>query len=179
MALPRGFDPRNMSFTAFRQAASNSRNPSGQDDQEDSFRPLSGLRHTRSRRSGLWARYDDFISDIGHWFRDNGETLSFYLTLALLATIAISFVVYVVRTWLAGHPFAAIITAGVGGAVAFHGFWIILAIPFLCFQMLFFACRVLFKNAAWFTMEVVAALGLYYFLTHEDVVLEILRYFGQ
>lgn len=149
------------------------RGPAGQNGQDGSLPQFSGWRHTRSARPGFWARYDDFISDIGHLFEDNGDAVSFYLTAALFATIAIGFVVHVVRTWNAGHPFAAIATAWIVGAVAFHGFWVIVGIPFLCFELLFFACRLLFRNAAWFTTITVLALVVHYVATHEAVLMAI------
>lgn len=175
MTLPKGFDPRNMSFAAFRPAAQNSQSPSGQGDSEE-LRPLSGLRHTRSRQSGMWARYDDFISDIGYWFEDNGETMSVYLTMAVLAVMIISFVVSIVRIWHSGHPFSAIVTAIIGGLVAVHGFWIICVIPFACFWVIFYLCRLVFKNAAWFTTEVLIALGIYYLSTHKVVLASIIEF---
>ena len=153
----------------------NYRGPSGQDD-GGNLRPLSGLRHTRSYRRGLWAQYDDFISDIGHWFADNGETMAVYLSFALLAIVAIYFAVCVVRTWLAGHPFSAIVSAVIGGIIAYHVFLIAAVIINLFIQAIFFVFRWIFKNAAWFTATVVVSIGIYYVSTHEYVLATIFEF---
>lgn len=131
------------------------------------------LRHTNSQGGGLWAEYDAFISNIGKWFKDNGETIGLYTSFSLLGIAAIGFVVDVVRIWRSGHPFSAIFTAIIGGGIAYYVGLIAAVIINMCVQGICFVLRWVFRNAAWFTTILALALGACYVATHEDLLIGI------
>lgn len=124
--------------------------------------PLTGLRHTstRSYRRGFWARYDDLISDIGYWFGDNAENIGLYLTYALAVIILIIYVVFVIHTWIDEGFFMAILAAVIGGVVGYYGGMLAIGIVALCMQGICLVFRLIFKNAAWFTVCLVIGLGI-------------------
>lgn len=131
--------------------------------------PLTGLRHTstRSYRRGFWARYDDFISDIGYWFGDNAENIGLYLTYALASILFIIYVIFVIHTWIDEGFFMAIIAAVIGGFVGYYGGMLALGIVSLCMRGVCLVLQLVFKNAAVFTTIVLIAIGVttYYVLT--------------
>ena len=131
--------------------------------------PLRGLRHTstRSYRRGFWARFDDFISDIGYWFGDNAENIGLYLTYALAAILFIIYVVFVIHTWVDEGFFMAVIAAVIGGVVGYYGGMLALGIVALCMQGVCLVLRLVFKNAVVFTTIVLIAIGVttYFVLT--------------
>ena len=127
----------------------------------------------RSQQIGLWASFDNFISGIGRWFKDNGETIALNIALTLLGIAAIGFVVEVVRTWRSGHPFSAIFTAIVGGVI---GYYLALIAAVIISQVTCFVLRWAFKNAAWFTTVVIISIVMYYVATHEEVLASIIGF---
>lgn len=128
--------------------------------------PLSGLRHTstRSYRRGFWARYDDFISDIGYWFEDNRENIGLYLSYGLLGILFIVYVVFVIHTWVVEGFFMALMAAVLGGVVGYYGGMLAIGILSLCMQAICLVFRLIFKNAIWFTASLLigAGIGLYF-----------------
>lgn len=127
--------------------------------------PLTSLRHTssRSRRTGFWANYDDFISDIGFWFADNAENIGLYIAYALAAAIVIFYIIIVIHTWIAEGFFVAILAAVLGGIIGYYGGMLVLGILSICIQCVCWVLRLMFRNATWFTiiMAVVACAVIY------------------
>ena len=124
--------------------------------------PLTGLRHTstRSYRRGFWARFDDFISDIGYWFADNGENIGLYLAYAIAIVLIIGYVVFLIHTWVEEGFYMAIIAGVIGGLVGYYGGMLAIGIVSLCIQGVCLVLRLVFKNAAWFTSISVIAAGI-------------------
>ena len=144
----------------------------------DSNSPPRRTSHPKSRSHGigLWASYDNFISGIGHWFRDKSVPISVTISMVFIAIVAVWFGVDVIRTWLAGQHFSAIIYGGIVGALAYHGYLIATVILSMCIQAIFFVFRLIFKNAAWFTSVVIISTGIYYVATHEEILASIIEF---
>ena len=94
--------------------------------------------------------------------------MSIYLAFGVLAIVAICFVVNVVRTFFSGHPFSAVISVVIVAAIASSAFWIVLTIIAACFRIVFYMFQLVFKNAVWFTLEILVALGIWYLSIHPE-----------
>ena len=114
--------------------------------------PISGLRHTstRSYRRGSWAKFDDFISDIGYWFEDNGESISLYVTYALLALLVVVYLIYVIGIWIEDGFFMAIIAAIIGGVIGYYAGILSIGIISFCIRIICRVLQLIFKNAICF-----------------------------
>ena len=132
------------------------------------LKPLVGLRHTYTgfHRNKIWARFDDSITDIGFWFKDNTETISLFFSYSFWGVVGPLVLVYfVIKVWLQKSLIAAALTALIGAGIVYQvGFWIACLLG-LCIEAICFIFRVIFKNAICFLALLAIGLGItLYFL---------------
>lgn len=145
MALPKGFDPRNMSFGNIANAT-----------------PVFEIpRNTTSyvtSSSSLWSRFNSGVASIGNWFAEHAEGALGVCSIIMTAIIVISAIVYVIGTWANEGFWMALLMAVVAYFVGLIAWYIGAVVIVIVVNVIMYGFRLLFWNG--WTLLIVLALSI-------------------
>lgn len=146
--LPPGFDPETGKLRIFNRPL-----PSGFDPATGRLRNTSQNINTRIRytsRSSRWTWWDDFnnsVEYIGYWFANWIDNACNIIMWVIIGSIWLGVIIAVIAMFVEGKIVEGIISAIVGGAIAYYGAFIIGWIGWLFAAIILYGLRFLFWNA--------------------------------
>lgn len=145
MALPKGFDPRNMSFGNIANAT-----------------PVFEIpRNTTSYVTSsfsLWSRFNSGVASIGNWFAEHAEGALGVCSIIMTAIIVIPAIVYVIGTWANEGFWMALLMAVVAYFVGLIAWYIGAVVIVIVVNVIMYGFRLLFWNG--WTLLIVLALSI-------------------
>lgn len=136
MALPTGFDPKNMSFGPSQPVIGIPKNTT------------SGSSYSSSRRSSysrsLWSRFNDAIEDFGNMIADATEGIVNVMSIIAGVAIALGALIWVIGIWIDEGFFLALLAAVaayiigvIGIGIAWYAVNIVMNIVLFCLRFIF------------------------------------------
>ena len=153
MALPAGFNPRDMSFGNLTK-----RTPVIEIPRNTSTYSSYTSRGTNHRES-LWSRFNNGVAGIGNWFAEKSEVVLGWISLVTTAIIVITCLVQVISTWVDDGFWMALLMA-IGVCIVGVISWFVAAIAiFISVNIVMYGFRLLFWNGWTLLIALTLAIG--------------------
>lgn len=147
MALPNGFDPRNMSFGNIANATPVFELP----------RNTSTYGSSRNH-SSLWRGFNHGVASIGNWFAEHAETTLGICSIIMTAVIVITAIVYVIGAWINEGFWIALLVAVVAFFIGSIVWYIGAIVIVVVINAIMYGFRLLFWNG--WTLLLALTLGI-------------------
>lgn len=152
MALPRGFDPRSMSFGEVAKTAPTLNIPRNTTYTDSS-----------SNRT-LWGRFNGAIASIGNWFADNSDMATGLVSILVTLAIVITALVAVIGVWNNAGWFMAILAAIAAYFIGILAWYIAVIVIVIIVNIFMYALRLIFWNGWSLLLTVAIGIGLWIYL---------------